>query len=263
MRSGACVATQSSTLTTQVSVGLFDALNPAWLATDNSISTFAMTAFGTNQWWRVDFERRVTVETVRILFNIFASDMLHVHVGDANSSTGNMICASLAVNTSTTDWVSAKCASALTGRYLYVRNSIASQIALKEVQAAGTEVVTKVFPGWCEQCPLGTYKPVRGNVECTSCPSGMFSPRIAATSISTCLPCGANSVSGAGSDQCACDVGFSGAADACTACAADTFKTQVGPSTCGVCPANSIIAANASRAAMPCTCLSGFEPSSL
>jgi hypothetical protein len=30
-----------------------------------------------------------------------------------------------------------------------------------------------------------------------------------------------------------------------------------------VCPANSIIAANASRAAMPCTCLSGFEPSSL
>jgi hypothetical protein len=263
VRSGACVATQSSTLTTQVAVGVFDAMNPASMANDNSSSTFAMTAYGTNQWWRVDFERRVTVQSVRLLFSVFAVDMLHVHVGDANSSTGNVMCASVAVNTSSSDWVSAACASALTGRYLYVRNSIASQVALIEVQAQGTEVLTKIMTDWCEACPLGTYKPVTGNVACTNCPSNMFSTRLAATSSSTCVPCGSNSIAGSGSDQCACDAGFSGPPDACTACAADKFKTQVGSGTCEVCPANSLMAANASRAAMPCTCLSGFEPRSL
>ena len=256
----ACMTTQSSTLTTQIAVGVFDFMNPAWMAADNSSATFAMTAYGTNQWWRVDFGRRVTVQSVRLLFSTFAIDVLHVHVGDANSSTANLICATIAVDTSSSDWVSAKCASALTGRYLYVRNSIASQVALMEVQAQGTEVLTKVLPQWCEACPVGTYKPVPGNVACTNCPSNMFSTSVAATNIGTCIRCGANSVAGAGSDQCACDVGFSGPPDACAVCAADKFKTQVGSSTCDVCPANSVIAANASTAVMPCTCLSGFEP---
>ena len=260
MRSSACVATQSSTLTTQVSVGVFEPMNPATLANDNSSSTFSMTAYGTNQWWRVDFERRVTVQSVRLLFSTFAVDMLHVHVGDVNSSTANLICASVPVNTGSSDWVTATCSSALTGRYLYVRNSIASQVTLLEVQAQGTEVLTKIWPDWCKECPVGTYKPVTGNVECTNCPSNRFSSSLAATSISTCLSCPANSVAAIGSDQCACDVGFSGPANACTACASDTFKTAVGSGTCAVCPANSVIAPNASTLAMPCTCLSGFEP---
>ena len=260
MRSSACVATQSSTLTTQVSVGVFEPMNPATLANDNSSSTFSMTAYDTNQWWRVDFERRVTVQTVRLLFSTFAVDMLHVHVGDVNSSTANLICASVPVNTGSSDWVTATCSSALSGRYLYVRNSIASQVTLLEVQAQGTEVLTKIWPDWCEKCPVGTYKPVTGNVECTNCPSNRFSSSLAATSISTCLSCPANSVAAIGSDQCACDVGFSGPANACTACASDTFKTAVGSGTCAVCPANSVIALNASTLAMPCTCLSGFEP---
>jgi len=260
MRNSACVATQSSTLTTQVAVGVFELMNPATLANDNSSSTFSSTAYGTNQWWRVDFERSVTVQTVRLLFSTFAIDMLHVHVGDVNSSTANLICVSVPVNTSNSDWVTATCSSALTGRYLFVRNSIASQVTLMEVQAQGTEVLTKIWPDWCEKCPLGTYKPVTGNVECTNCPSNRFSSSVAATSISTCLSCPANSVAGTGSDQCACDVGFSGAANACIGCGTDTFKTAVGSSTCETCPANSVIAANASTAAMPCTCLSGFEP---
>jgi len=235
-------------------------MNPATLANDNSSSTFSMTTYGTNQWWRVDFERRVTVQTVRLLFSTFAVDMLHVHVGDVNSSTANLICASVPVNTGSSDWVTATCSSALTGRYLYVRNSIASQVTLLEVQAQGTEVLTKIWTDWCEKCPVGTYKPVTGNVECTNCPSNRFSSSLAATSISTCLSCPANSVAAIGSDQCACDVGFSGPANACTACASDTFKTAVGSGTCAVCPANSVIALNASTLAMPCTCLSGFEP---
>lgn len=260
MRNSACVATQSSTLTTQVAAGVFELMNPATLANDNNSSTFSMTAYGTNQWWRVDFERSVTVQAVRLLFSTFAVDMLHVHVGDVNSSTGNLICASVPVNTGSSDWVTATCSSALTGRYLYVRNSIASQVTLLEVQAQGTEVLTKIWPDWCEKCPVGTYKPVSGSAACTNCPSNSFSTRLAATSISTCTSCPANSVAAAGSDQCACDVGFSGPANACSPCGTETFKTAVGASTCETCPANSVIAPNASTLAMPCTCLSGFEP---
>ena len=261
MRSSACMVTQSSTLTTQVAVGISDLLYPAQLANDNISATYSMTAFGTNQWWRVDFERRVTVRGVTLLFSTFATDMLHVHVGDVNSSTGNFACMSVAVNTSSSDGASAACASPLTGRYLYVRNSIASQVTLREVRVHGTEVLVKIWPDWCEKCPVGTYKAVSGSAACTNCPGNRFSSALAATSLGACLSCPANSVSVAGSDQCTCDVGFSGPAHACTACDSDTFKTAVGPSTCEVCPANSVIAANASTALMPCTCLSGFQPS--
>ena len=152
-------------------------------------------------------------------------------------------------------------ASALTGRYLYVRNSIASQVTMKEIQVQGTEVLTKIWPDWCEKCPLGTYKSVTGSSACVACPSNRFSATLASTSISACLSCPSNSVAATGSDQCACDVGFTGAVNACTACGSDTFKTQVGASTCEICPANSVIASNASTSAMPCTCLSGYQPS--
>ena len=260
MRSSACATTQSSTLTTQVMVGVYDFLNPANFANDNSSATFSTTAYGTGQWWRVDFERRVTVQAVRVLFSNFAFDTLYVLVGDANSSTANLICASVAVNASSTDWATATCASALTGRYLYVRNSIASQVTMKEIQVQGTEVLTKIWPDWCEKCPLGTYKSVTGSSACVACPSNRFSATLASTSISACLSCPSNSVAATGSDQCACDAGFSGPANACTACGSDTFKTQVGASTCEICPANSVIASNASTSAMPCTCLSGYQP---
>ena len=257
----ACATTQSSTLTTQVMVGIFDSLNPANFANDNSSATFSTTAYGTGQWWRVDFERRVTVQAVRVLFSSYAFDVLHVLVGDANSSTANLICATVAVNISSTDWVSATCAAPLTGRYLYVRNSITSQVTMKEIRVQGTEVLTKIWPDWCEKCPLGTYKSVTGSSPCVSCPSNKFSATLASTSISACLSCPSNSVAAIGSDQCVCDVGFSGSVNACTACDSDTFKTQVGESTCEICPANSVIASNASTSAMPCTCLSGYQPS--
>ena len=257
----ACATTQSSTLTTQVMVGVYDFLNTANFANDNSSATFSTTAYGTGQWWRVDFERRVTVQAVKVLFSNFAFDVLYVLVGDANSSTANLICASVAVNTSSSDWATATCASALTGRYLYVRNSIASQVTMKEIQVQGTEVLTKIWPDWCEKCPLGTYKSVAGTSACVACPSNRFSATLASTSISACLSCPSNSVAATGSDQCVCDKGFFGPENACTACGTDTFKTQVGASTCEICPANSVIAPNASTSAMPCTCLSGYQPS--
>lgn len=258
--SSACVATQSSTFKAQVAVGVFDFINHASLANDNSSSTFSMTAYASNTWWRVDFERRITVHNVSILYDTFSTDMLHVHVGDANSSTANLICASVAFNGSSTDWVTAQCASALTGRYLYVRNPALGHVTLNEIQIRGSEVVTKIWPDWCEECPFGTYKAVAGPSACTACPSNTLSVALAATSVNACGPCPLNSVSPPGSEQCSCNVSFTGTPDACTDCGMHTFKREVGPSTCKTCPANSFIVPNASTAAMPCVCSKGFEP---
>ncbi len=119
----------------QVAVGVYDFLNPANFANDNRSATFSTTAYGTDQWWRVDFARCVTVQTVRLLFAVFASDMLYVHVGDANTNAANVICASVAANTSSTAWATATCVAPLTGRYLHVRNSM-----------SGRDVQDRVWP---------------------------------------------------------------------------------------------------------------------
>ena len=259
-RSSACAATQSSTFKAQVAVGVLDFINHASLANDNLSPTFSMTAYASNTWWRVDFERRITVHNVSILYDTFSNDMLHVHVGDTNSSTANLICASVAFNGSSTDWVTTPCVSALTGRYLYVRNSALGHVTLNEIQVRGTEVVTKIWPDWCEKCPFGTYKAVAGNSACTACPSNTFSAAFALSSVDACRPCPLNSVSPPGSEQCSCDVSFSGPPDACTDCGMQTFKREVGPSTCETCPANSFIVPNASTAVMPCVCSKGFQP---
>lgn len=258
--SSACVATQSSTFKAQVAVGVFDFINHASLANDNSSSTFSMTAYASNAWWSVDFERRITVHNVSILYDTFSTDVLHVHVGDTNSSTANLICASVAFNGSSTDWVTAPCVSALTGRYLYVRNPALGHVTLNEIQVRGTEVVTKIWPDWCEKCPFGTYKAVAGPSACTACPSNTFSTAFALSSVNACRPCPLNSVSPPGSEQCSCNVSFTGPPDACTDCGMYTFKREVGPSTCDSCPANSFIVPNASTAAMPCVCSKGFQP---
>ncbi len=77
-RSSACVATQSSTFKAQVVVGVFDFINHASLVNDNMSSTLSMTTYASNAWWRVDFERRITVHNVSILYDTFSTDMLHV-----------------------------------------------------------------------------------------------------------------------------------------------------------------------------------------
>jgi hypothetical protein len=218
------------------------------------------TTYGSNQWWRVDFGRRVTVRGVRALFGSSGTDMLYVHVGDVTTSTGNLICDTVSTQSIGSVWVTMQCATPLTGQYLYVRNSVATEVVIREIHVLGTEVLTKVWPDFCEKCPTGTYKAATGNVPCTSCPSNTFSATLAAASSSRCLACPVNSVSDAGSLQCGCVPGFSGSDDACSACPLGTFKGAIGDVLCATCPANSIIAENASSSVMPCTCLSGFEP---
>jgi uncharacterized Zn finger protein (UPF0148 family) len=235
-------------------------LNPAMLANDNSSETMSTTTYGINQWWRVDFGRRVTVRSFSVLLGSFGTDMLYVHVGDVNSSTGNLICDTISIQSIGSDWVSRGCATPLTGQFLYVRNSVATEIVIREIQVQGTEVLTKVWPNFCENCPTGSYKAATGNVPCTSCPSNTFSATLAATSSSVCLTCPANSVSDTGSEQCGCVAGFDGSADACSACAIDTYKNTIGNISCATCPANSIMAQNPNSLLLPCTCLSGYEP---
>jgi len=260
LRSSACPVTQSSSLTYAIQPGVYDFLNPAIFATDNSIETVSMTTSGSNQWWRVDFGRRVTVRAVRALLGSSGTDMLYVNVGDVTTSTGNLICATISTQSMSSDWVTMECATPLTGQYLYVRNSVATEIVIREIQVQGTEVLTKVWPDFCEKCPTGTYKAVPGNVPCTACPSNTFSATLAATNSSLCLTCPPNSVSDTGSQQCGCVAGFDGSADVCRACPLGTFKGAIGDISCATCPANSIMTENASSLVMPCTCLSGFEP---
>ena len=259
LRNSACTATQSSSLTYAILPGVYDFLNPAMLANDNRSETMSMTTFGSSQWWRVDFGRRVTVQNVRELFGSSGPDMLYVHVGDVPSSTGNLICDTISMQSTGSAWVTVQCGTPLTGQYLYVRNSVATEVVIGEIQVQGTEVLTKVWGDFCEKCPAGTYKTVPGNVPCTACPSNTFSPTLAATNRSTCLACFANSVSDAGSAQCDCDTGFSGPVDACSACPIATYKNVIGDSDCATCPVNSVISENASSLVLPCTCLSGFE----
>ena len=260
LRSSACAAAQSSSLTYAVLPGVYDVLNPAMLANDNSSETMSTTTYGSNQWWRVDFGRRVTVRSFSVLLGSYGTDMLYVHVGDVTTSTGNLICDTISIQSIGSDWVSRGCATPLTGQYLYVRNSVATEVVIREIQVQGTEVLTKVWPAFCEKCPAATYKAVTGNVPCTACPSNTFSATLAATNSSLCLACPVNSASDAGSQQCACVAGFSGSADACSACPLGTFRSAIGDISCATCPANSIMAENASSLVMPCTCLSGFEP---
>ena len=259
LSNSACTATQSSSLTYAILPGVYDFLNPAMHANDNRSDTMSMTTFGSSQWWRVDFGRRVTVQAVRAMFGSSGIDMLYVHVGDVPSSTGNLICDTVSTQNTGSAWVTVQCGTPLTGQYLYVRNSVASEVVIGEIQVQGTEVLTKVWPDFCEECPAGTYKAEQGNVPCTACPSNTFSPSLAATNSSTCLGCFANSVSDAGSAQCDCDAGFSGAVEACSACPTATYKNVIGDSDCATCPVNSVIAENASRLVLPCTCVSGFE----
>ena len=260
MRTEACAATQSSTFSTQVAVGVYDFVNPARSANDNSVSSFSATMLGSSQWWQVDFGRRVTVVSVRFLARVMVADSWYIHVGDANSSTSNLICAIVSVNLTTTDWVTVQCSPSLTGRYLFVRNMVSSQMAIYEVSAQGTEVLVKVRPEFCQACPAGTYKSSPGDLPCNACPANSFSTSVAATNVSTCMSCAVNSLSQAGSDQCICGVDFSGGSDNCTACGSAAFKSTSGPSTCEVCPANSVIAPSASFVQEPCVCVSGFEP---
>ena len=97
----------------------------------------------------------------------------------------------------------------------------------------------------CEACEAGTYKAATGVGLCSACPAG-----------TSCA---------SGSDEledCKCVAGYSATSDgaACTACDADTYKSDTGVGQCSACPAGTN-SAGGSRALIDCKCSAGYSGS--
>lgn len=123
--------------------------------------------------------------------------------------------------------------------------------------------------GICHPCQSGRFKDSIGNVSCGVCPAGTRSGIGAAV----CNSCPANTWSSIGSSTCSCDIGFGFNGSACVGCVVDTFKAEVGNSSCIQCPTQSFSAANAGsctfcgensiweQSSRTCICSAGFEMS--
>ena len=91
----------------------------------------------------------------------------------------------------------------------------------------------------CTPCQPGKYKPVIGAGICTPCPTGTWSDKYEASSVNTCLSCGADSVSVEASDEikdCKCRPGFTGSnGGTCSQCTEGTYKSVNGDASCTPC----------------------------
>jgi len=149
---------------------------------------------------------------------------------------------------------SSSCSTCLAGQYSAAGSGSCSTCGAGTYSAAGS--------GSCSTCGVGTYS-VAGSGSCTSCNAGTSSSATGATSIATCLPCGAGTYSDtAGSSSCtSCGAGrYSSATGAtssttCTACAAGKYSSTVGATsiaTCLTCPINTVSAPGSSSCAFAC-----------
>lgn len=107
----------------------------------------------------------------------------------------------------------------------------------------------------CKACSPGAYKAVNGSGPCLLCPAGTFSNN---KSSSSCIPCPPHSVSGAGSAECMCSIGYTAARGACTECAAGKFKSSNGTGVCTACPSH-MTSRPASTSITNCTCNAGYS----
>lgn len=132
--------------------------------------------------------------------------------------------------------------------------------------------------GRCVSCPVGSYKDVTGNQECTRCAPGFagadaslhpgHAAYVAALGLDptlrvsehacvqcqpgtyelnqTCVPCPPHSsVAGYGAfsvSSCECAAGYSPAHGVCVPCVAGTYKSAAGSGACTVCPADTFSA---------------------
>ena len=97
----------------------------------------------------------------------------------------------------------------------------------------------------CTACEVGTFKEGTGDGECSSCPPHRSSE--------------------AGSkhpEDCKCAAGYTATedGDACTACEAGTWKSNLGANQCSPCPAGTS-SASGSDSLDKCTCLAGYTAS--
>ena len=85
----------------------------------------------------------------------------------------------------------------------------------------------------CEPCAAGYFNGEEGKTECEACAAGMYA---AATGAAECDACALTEWSAPGAAACVCAAGYTGESGACVPCAADTFKSVIGNSTCLACP---------------------------
>lgn len=110
--------------------------------------------------------------------------------------------------------------------------------------------------GVCSACAAGKYKGTAGNVNCVDCVAGW-----SAAGASVCTACPASSASPPASQaitSCTCNVGYTGTAGICAACAAGKYKDTVGFAACSQCTVNRGASCVACTLARACTCNAGY-----
>ena len=101
----------------------------------------------------------------------------------------------------------------------------------------------------CEACDIGKYKSEVGNATCSECPAHSSTYSIVDGTAVT----GSVDV-----ESCMCNVGYTGSyGQACTACEAGTYKSEVGNATCTNCGGDGMSSPVGSTAASDCVCAAG------
>jgi hypothetical protein len=90
----------------------------------------------------------------------------------------------------------------------------------------------------CRQCPIGKYKPLAGDHNCTTCPATLTTETLGNTSAAACI----------------CAPGHGHAAGVCTQCSANTFKSGFNMQSCSPCPEHTA-AAPGSDKIQACVCV--------
>jgi hypothetical protein len=109
-------------------------------------------------WWAVDFE--VERAVAGVVIQTQTSSVVQVRVGHATDPLKNALCVSGTMLTGVNNTFT--CATAMSGRYLFVVGTGNSVMILNEVRVLGAAAAL---------CAAGTYKSLVGNFNCTSCPA--------------------------------------------------------------------------------------------
>ena len=101
----------------------------------------------------------------------------------------------------------------------------------------------------CTACVPGKFKAGIGDRGCSNCPAGEYSAKSAAI---VCHDCPANTHAEAGSLECVCNAGYTGAHEACSACGAGKYKSASGSGACAGCEAGTFSTQVAAVACQAC-----------
>jgi len=275
-RNGACAATQSTNRYGAVPERGVDGI----VSNIFGVGGCTHTNNGNTQWWSVDLGRILEITSLRIVGRGDCCETrtsgYSIHIGNDNSVNGrftlNSVCVSNQPNLPRYSALSVICNQPISGRYVFfvitsgqvltlceveVWSSACALCPANSVSVAGSVAVEdcECAPGWtgpdggaCSVCAAGTFKSASGSALCDSCLP--FATSLSGSTLQT---------------ACACNPGYHvpSATDACTACAAGTYKTGTGNATasCLPCPANSGGSPAGSISVSACVCNAGYSGS--